>query len=299
MAVNDHSYIIIGGSTKSATSSLYVYLADHPLISRSRFKESRFFWDGDYLLAKKEVNYHDGVERYDQIFDDRPNAKFRLEATPDYLYSENTAKLIKGKLKDVRLIFILREPVDRVKSWYKFSKQLNQIAADVTIDEYIHDQLNSKEENPPQFKRAVEQGRYGFYLKKYVELFGKEKVKILSYENLSSNPGEVMNEVCSFLDIDAAFYNNYDFKIINQSFNVKNAGSYNKYRLFKRSMRRTFKNILPEFMKKPFSKVFKSIDDTYVKSASSDWDEIKISDAVLTKLNEYYKEDKQILNGLK
>jgi hypothetical protein len=46
MLVNKHKYIIIGGSTKCATTSVFAYLASHPDIASSKVKESRFFLDG-------------------------------------------------------------------------------------------------------------------------------------------------------------------------------------------------------------------------------------------------------------
>lgn len=299
MAVNDHSYVIIGGSTKCASSALFIYLAEHPSISRSLIKEHRFFWTGDYELLKKGDNYFDGMEKYDHVFDDKPNAKYRLEATPDYLYSENSAKLIKESLADVKMVFIIREPLGRLISWYKYSKQLKKITSETTISEYINVQLQSNEISPFQHYRAVEQGRYGHYLQKYIELFGAESVMIIDYERLSLNPKEVMFELSGFLKIDSSFYKKYDFKIVNQSFNVKNVDSFNKYRALKKMLRRTFKKALPAFLKKPISNTFKKIDNVYMKSSSNDWGDLKISDEIIGKLEAYYSSDKQLLDNLK
>ncbi len=283
MAVNDHSYVIIGGSTKCATSSVFTYLADHPAFSRSKLKESRFFWAGDYPLKKELFNYLDGIEKYDQVFEDKRGARYRLEATPDYLYSEKTAQLIKDNLKDVKLIFIFREPVGRIISWYKFAKQLNHIGAHVTIDDYILSQLESTDPNPLHQFRAVEQCRYDHYLQKYIELFGREKILILKYEMLSTNPVEATNLVCGFLGIDPEFYHDYDFKVMNKSHNVKNVEGYNRYRSFQKMLRRNFKHAMPQFIRKPFSKAFKGIDKMYLKSSTKEWDDIQISPDVLNR----------------
>src|SRR5205085_1120637 len=148
------------------------------------------------------------------------------EATPDYLYSQNSARLIKENLKDVKLVFIWREPISRLVSWFKYSKQLNKLPANASIDEYINHQLNSNESNPSHHNRAVEQGRYGMYLQYYIDLFGRDKILIINYDDLSSDPKSVMQATSRFLNIDTRFYDNYDFKIINQSFNVKDVEAF-------------------------------------------------------------------------
>lgn len=295
MAVNDHSYIIIGGSTKCATTSLFAYLAAHPQVSSSQIKESRFFWEGDYNLKKEGVNLSDGIDNYDSIFKDKEGALYRLEATPDYLYSSKSADLIRDNLKEVRLIFIFRDRIQRIVSWFKFSKQLNLINAQTSIDEYILTQLKSAANNPSQHMRAVEQGRYATYLKKYIDVFGKEKIKIIRYEDISLNPQAVLVDIANYLNIDGAFYKSYNFKILNQSVNVKDVEKFNKYRTIRRNFRRTAKNILPEFLKRPLARVFKTVDNTYINKTSKDWEEIKISPSVMNQLITYYRDDEDQL----
>ncbi len=294
MAVNDHSYIIIGGSTKCATSSVFMYLADHPSVSRSKLKESRFFWTGEYPLKKEQVNYLDGIEKYDQLFEDKAGATFRLEATPDYLYSSKTAQLIHENLKKVKLIFIFRDPVSRIISWYKFARQLNLITSDVSIDDYILAQLNATNSNPPQYMRAVEQCRYQHYLEDYQRIFGTDDILVLKYEDLSKHPIEATHKVCTFLGIDESFYNTYDFKIVNQSVNIKNAGLYHGYRQMQKVLRRKFKHTVPEVIRKPISRLFKGVDNMYLRNASSDWGEIKISRDVLAQLNSYFESESAV-----
>ncbi len=291
MSVNDNAYVIIGGSTKCATTSVFAYLADHPEISGSKIKESRFFWKGPYPLKKEGLNIDDGIETYDSIFLDKPNSKYRLEATPDYLYSKNSAQLINQHLNDVRLLFIVRNPVERVISWYKFAKQLNLISSEETIDEFVLNQLNDSKAKNIQHLLAVEQGLYGKYITDYINEFGKDRVKVINYELVSKQPKLALEEICTFLNIDSKFYSDYDFKILNQSVSVTNVESFNKYRKYRRNIRRAFKSILPGQLKNSFRKVFKGIDSVYMKSATKDFDEIVLSDSIQDRLKEYYKDD--------
>lgn len=299
MSVNDHSYLIIGGSTKCATTSVFTYLADHPQISGSKIKESRFFWKGSYKLKRELVSIDDGIDKFDNLFVDKTNAKYRLEATPDYLYSEKSAAIIKENLHDVRFLFIIRDPIDRVISWYKFAKQLNLISADQSIDGFITEQLSITENSSTvQYLHAVEQGRYSIYLEKYITLFGHDKIKVISYEQLTKNPLESLIEICNFIDIDTSFYSDYDFKVLNQSVNVADAKSFNKYRDFRRKIRRTFKNIIPHKFRYPFRKIFKKVDNMYMNNATYDFEEIVISEKIKNKLIEYYAKDKVVVESI-
>ena len=299
MSVNDHSYIIIGGSTKCATTSVFAYLADHPQISGSKIKESRFFWKGNYPLKKEGFDFEDGIEMFDSLFDDKTNAKYRLEATPDYLYSSKTASLIKENLKDVRIIFIVRDPIDRVVSWFKFAKQLNLINANESIDDFIENQFNVEGERiKEQHLHAVEQGCYGRYLEHYIKIFGRDRIKVIKYEQLTVNPSASLANICDFIEIDSGFYKSYDFKVLNQSVNVVNAVAFNKYRDLRRKIRRSFKNIIPENFRQPFTKFFKKFDSIYVNKATSKFEEIVISEKTKNKLFNYYAEDKLIVESI-
>lgn len=299
MSVNDHSYIIIGGSTKCATTSVFKYLADHPQISGSKIKESRFFWKGNYQLQKESVSIDDGIDKFDNLFVDKSNAKYRLEATPDYLYSERSAAIIHENLNNVRFLFIIRDPVDRVISWYKFAKQLNLINPTQSIDNFITEQLNLTENSSNiQYQHAVEQGRYSIYLETYIKLFGLDKIKVISYEKLVTNPLESLIEISNFIDIDNSFYKNYDFKVLNQSVKVGDAKSFNQYRNFRRRIRRAFKNIIPDKFRYPFRKIYKKVDGLYMNKATSDFEEIVISENIKKRLIEYYAKDKLIVQSI-
>ena len=70
----DYRYLIIGGTTKAATTSLFIYLADHPSICAATYKETRFFLSSDYPLPSKyryrEDQQGGAVEEYNLLFPD-------------------------------------------------------------------------------------------------------------------------------------------------------------------------------------------------------------------------------------
>lgn len=231
-------YLIIGGSTKCATTSLYKYLSDHPEVSGSTLKETRFFLDTDYPL-KPKISFSEGLEKYTNLFQTKEKSHLRMEATPDYLYSPGTPERVKKSLVGVKWIFILREPVSRIESWYKFARQNNLVNETISFEDYVNEQLKNEIITPdiPQHSRAVDQSHYAKYLKKYAAEFSKDNILLVIYEDLKSKPSEVMQAICKFAGIDSSFYDDYQFEVLNPTHVVKNAKLHENYRGLKRNLR--------------------------------------------------------------
>ena len=156
------SYLIIGGTTKAGTGSLFKYISDHPEVCGSNTKETRFFFDQSCYPLEAFYSLDDGLEKYETFFSHCPEKRFRVEATPDYLYSPSTAQNISNTLQDVKLLFILRHPVERLVSWYRFSKQQGLLSKDIGLDTYVNDKFEIIEQgfntSKHQHLRTLEQG---------------------------------------------------------------------------------------------------------------------------------------------
>lgn len=297
MASLNYSYCIIAGSTKCATTSVFAWLADHPMVCGSIVKESRFFWDNTYPMPSTGYHYSNGMDSLQSIFKCEQNETTRLEATPDYMYGNTTASIINESLAGAKIIFVLRPPVDRLVSWYKFASQRNLFDAKTTFEQYVKMQVLQPDSNTPQHLRAMEQGRYAFYIKKYEQIFTPQQLLIGDYQKVSQHPQQFMEQVSKWLNIDAGFYRNYDFKILNKSVNAKNAEQYDKYRTFRRSIRKLVK-ALPGIISNPIKRVAKPMDSAVMQLATSDWGDVKIDSALLQQLNDYYKNDQEELKNL-
>lgn len=210
-------YLIIGGTTKAATTSLFFYLKEHPQVCAANLKETRFFLDDEYPLSSK-YRLADGVEKYANFYLHCASDALRVEATPDYLYSTGAPEKIKVYLPCAKLLFILREPISRLISWYRFAQQNGDLAPDVSFDAYV--ERMSKEAGQacrPQHMLALEQGRYACFLKSYLETLGQERVYVAFYEELQKAPAAVLENICTFAEIDPCFYQNFDFKVHNKT----------------------------------------------------------------------------------
>jgi len=238
----DHyRYLFIAGTTKAATTSLFAYIAAHPEVCAASIKETRFFLDADYPLPAK-FRSDNGLDNYERFFDHCVEGGVRLEATPDYLYSPGTPQRLYDSGLNIKLVFSLREPVSRLISWYKFSRQMGAIAQDLSFDDYILEQTRDVDGNKPQYFRALEQGKYSRYLERYLGLFGPGRIHIAFYEQLSSDPLSVVNGICEFTGIEPGFYQDYQFDTFNKSQNVRSPALERLYRRARFTLRRKIHN---------------------------------------------------------
>ncbi len=293
-------YLIIGGTTKAATTSLFNYLGAHPQVCMSSMKETRFFLDRDYPLESK-YRLEDGAEKYAEFFQQCPaTTRLWVEATPDYLYSRGTPARIRHTLKNVRLVFVLREPKARVVSWYRFARQNNLLPETTTLESYVISQSNVKRQDVAhldQHLRAVEQGRYAVYLRPYFETFGKESITVVFMEELAWNPKKVMREVCGFARLDLEFYETYEFEVYNRTENLKNPvihGYYKKARFYLK------KRIHNKVIVKSFLRWIRlKIEPIYFRlNRKPESADAVIPKQIATVLNSYYRSPNEELTAL-
>ena len=215
-------YLIIGGTTKAGTTSLHAYLSDHPQGCASSIKETRFFLDRDYPLEAK-YRSDDGLEHYEEYFAHRGAAAVRVDATPDYLYSPGTPVRLAATLPRVVVVFSLREPVGRLVSWFRFARQSNRLPAGESFDEYVTRQLDGAlPANPPQQLRALEQGRYAGYVRRFRDALGAERVLVTYHEDLATDPRQVMRAICRVAELDETLYDGYQFTVRNRTMDLRN-----------------------------------------------------------------------------
>lgn len=293
---SEHTYIIIGGVTKAGTTSLFRYLSDHPDICGSDLKETCFFLDSDYPRPVK-YRYDGSLDRYLNYFNNCSEKPFRLEATPVYAYSPGTPESIKQALKSVKIIFILRGPIDRLVSYYRFEKQGNVLPQDVTFDEYIEQQLitDTTIDMPPHL-RALEEGRYSLYLQQWFEVFSREQIFVGDFNSLKNEPQSLLMQICTFIGIDSNFYNHYQFDIHHQTLSVRSQTLHGGYLTIKKKFRRGIYN------KPRIRAIFKNMqllfEPIYHNINKSEVSTISISQETRAKLDEYYQGETETLAKL-
>lgn len=282
-------YLIIAGTTKAATTSLHGYLACHPELCTSSMKETRFFLDPDYPIPSK-YRVEDGLEKYDEFFASCGSQRIRVEATPDYLYSPGTAGRIRELLPGARLLFVLRDPVSRLVSWFRFAKQNGLLPATMTFREYVEPQFGaSVGATTLQAMRALEQGRYARYLEVYFEQFGPERLLILFFEDLTSAPQAQLARLAEFAGISPAPFQDAAFGRVNQTVAVRSAGLHTFYVRARFLLRKQTHH--HGWIHRPLRFVRRLMEPLYLRLNRGAADMVDVPSDLAARLVEYYRSD--------
>ncbi len=173
---------IIIGAMKCATSTLHEQLAQQPGFAMSTPKEPNFF--------SNDEQYAKGMAWYQSIFPDIQDAILLGESSTHYTKLPtypHTIERIQAHLgSDVKFIYIIREPIERLVSHYihEWSQGVIHCPIDDAIDK--HPEL-------------ISYSRYAMQLAPYIEAFGKEKILLLGFEKLKNQPQQELERVCQFL----------------------------------------------------------------------------------------------------
>ena len=211
---------IIGGAPKSATSSVFAYLSEHPEVCGSSVKETNF------LIKRYSGVAADDRAKYSECFSHcSGEAKVVMEATPGYLVrGEIVAERLKSLCPEAKVLFILREPAERLYSHYNYNLHvLSSFEADVSMDEYIRDCMSySATGVAPEGGRIrkktlvdIDTGKYSVHLKEFFARFAPDSIRIMFYEDIKADARAFMGELCRYLGIDSSFYDGYTFNKVN------------------------------------------------------------------------------------
>jgi hypothetical protein len=208
---------IIIGANKAGTTSVANYLNTHPSIKISDVKEPMFFSSDPVMTSagKKEANlkkpfFTSTLERYSDLFSNHGySVKIFGEASTSYLaIPKRSAFLIKKIVPKVKIIAILREPVDRAISAYKMcygneieKRSFSRVVQDSLNHTGILDEHGVKE--------YVRNGLYDQLLGAYFRYFDRSQILILNYDELVSEPDVFMHKIVLFLGLKNL---NFDMK---------------------------------------------------------------------------------------
>ena len=184
----------IPGAAKSGTTSLHELLDTHPDISMSKEKEP-VYWNNKLFNEFENLE----ISRYLNLFEQE--VKIKGESTTSYMYYDNFIKNVKDNFhQPPKFIFILRNPIDRYISHYNWLKGLGKEKR--RIDKIIEEEryLDFKEYNdyPKQYYQF---GLYYKWISRFIENFGKENIKIVTFEKLISERLNILNSCYEFLGV--------------------------------------------------------------------------------------------------
>lgn len=288
---------IIAGTEKAGTTSVFTYLSTHSSVCGSVVKETDFFrnsYTGD--REKDIVNYASYFGNCAH------QAQVVMEASPGYLGAgAEVAARIYAMIPHTKLLFILRNPVDRMYSSFNFHVGKLNLNKDLSFEEYIDKCIayDSGQKAPAElgidewYLKVMSFGRYADYLKYYYQQFPENQIKVMFFEDMNRDVANFMSELCQFLEISPDHFDDYNFRKINATYGSKVKWLHKVAVSFNAKSER-FLRQMPE-LKQFMVSLYKEINQ-----AREGYDEI--SDESRCRLKQYYWpsiDALQILVGIK
>lgn len=193
----------IVGAPKAGTTSLYHYLNEHFEIEMSSQKEPDFF--SDKSLQKQKLYYGknriDTIEKYHSLFE-KENVILRGDASVSYLFYEDVPHKIIAYNPEAKIIIMLRDPIDRAFSHYLMDYRLGLISE--SFETIIKKQSQHKNANL-FYQQYIQVGEYAQQIKRYLEVFSKDNIYFIDYEDFKNDTSDIVNNVFIFLGVNDKF----------------------------------------------------------------------------------------------
>ena len=235
----------IVGAPKSGTTSLYFYLKSHPEIYLPRRKELLYFCD-DLHFTYPLLNEQQFLEYYK----DFRNEKTAGEVSVWNLFSTNASKRIKEFNPKAKIIAILRSPADMLYSLHSnhvFNQ--NEIIPDfeeawnAVAERKSGKRISKVIKCPVEGLYYTEIGKYSEQLQRYYDVFGRDKVKVILFEEFKSNTKAVYSDLLKFLEVDVSIIP--ELKVYNSSKTIRSSWMRNMTVNAPQWMRKTGRTIFP------------------------------------------------------
>lgn len=188
--------VVVIGAMKCATSAVHTYLDAHPEVCMSRPKELNFFTGSpvaphdDPSTWWRTGQWHRGVEWYAAQFD--PDAAVRGESSPGYTSpnAPEVAARMASVVPDARLVYLVREPVDRA------------------VSQYAHHVRDGAEPRPlaeallDPGSQYLARSRYLERLEPFLARFDRAQIHVVVAERLAADSGREMAAIYRHVGVD-------------------------------------------------------------------------------------------------
>ncbi len=201
------------GAAKAGTTSLHSYLMQHPDVFMCPIKEPHYF-SLDFTEDNFHPNYKKAVERFDiddylsrevltplhltitrsknkyyELYRDVKKQRAVGECSVGYLYSKVAAKEIARNIGNAKIIIILRNPIDRAYSHWIMNLQRGGFGLGRIRGSFVSTIVNEYEKENKSWgnnRLFIDLGMYCEQVKRYLDEFGHDRVKVILYEDYRS-----------------------------------------------------------------------------------------------------------------
>jgi hypothetical protein len=185
--------LVVIGAPKAGTTSLHLYLDQHPAIHMARPrnplapKEMKFFWRDDWETR---------LDWYESHFE--VSEPIRGDVTPAYAayaFKPDVPRRIHSVIPDARLIYLVRDPIARISSHYV---QMRSDSDWTPFEAYMR--TLDRPDNP-----LVCPSRYATQVEEYLRYFDRSQLLVIDQHDLKTNRRRTLSDVFRFLGVDDTF----------------------------------------------------------------------------------------------
>jgi hypothetical protein len=179
------TFLVIGAA-KSGTTSLYYYLRQHPDVYLAPGKETNFYWAEGAETGRRIPA---SLDEYARCFAGARGQRAIGEISPQYLNSPTAPERIDRDLPGVKLVAILRNPIER--AWSDYLGRVRIAREDRPADVAIR-----------PGERIFDHGLYQPRLARYLACFPRERLRIILHDDFVADPGATLRALFTFLGVD-------------------------------------------------------------------------------------------------
>jgi hypothetical protein len=190
------------GASRSGTTALYDLLDRHPQVYMAKPKEIHYF-----TFRHPELGAPDPLTpaQYANHFSDAGSARVSGEISPSYLWVPGTAQRIHRLLGPIRILILLRNPIERTFSDFSYSHRIGR--NQVSFSEFLRlgqplldrSQLTLDPFHPTAI---LWKGFYAQQVKSYLDVFGRDRIFIRSFEEMTGDVPRFRGALTGFLGIE-------------------------------------------------------------------------------------------------
>src|SRR5437899_9659818 len=185
---------VVAGAQKSGTTALHYFLSKHPNITMGDQQEIHFF-DDDALFVS-EPDYEELHKHYGPL----GPSTIAGDCTPSYLYHESAAERIWKYNPKIKLLILLRNPVERAFAHWNMQRYRGREPLDF-FDAIREEETRIAGAPPAEARRFayLERGFYGRQLERVFKFFPREQMKVVKFEDFKGKQRQTLASIFSFL----------------------------------------------------------------------------------------------------
>ena len=180
---------IIIGAKKCGTTALRHYLNEHPYVVGTRV-EAHYFDDPRRVAV--------GIEIYRQLLPESLPFQLTIEGSPSYFITSKAPELIYAMNSSIKLILMVREPVQRAISDYAHSLHYKEDVSGLSFEDEVIDRLTGQVNAS---SLLISRSLYHLHLQRWFDVFPRDQILILGCEDFMSSPAAQMQKVETFIGV--------------------------------------------------------------------------------------------------